>query len=116
MAWAFDLGAGVVLAFAIGHWRGRMETSATPGPRQPGQRKTHSETRALFANRIRAIVQDDRGLNLLLSDRGDVPDSPPLYVRICDGLHCSSFVTFSGQEIQVGGQKITVLTRAAESS
>jgi hypothetical protein len=33
-------------------------------------------------------------------------------VQICDGEHCSSVVTFSGQEIQVAGQKVTVLSDA----
>ena len=66
----------------------------------------------MFPNRVRAIVQDERGINLVLSDNDDVPVSPPLYVRICDGKHCSSLVTFSGQEIQIAGQKITVLADA----
>jgi hypothetical protein len=47
-----------------------------------------------------------------LSDRADVPLSPPIYVRICDGSRCSSVVTFSGQEIQIAGQKVTVLSEA----
>jgi hypothetical protein len=67
----------------------------------------------MFPNQIRAIVQDeDGGVKLVLSDTGDVPASAPLYVRISDGKRWSSFVTFSGQEIQVGGQKITVLADA----
>jgi hypothetical protein len=41
-----------------------------------------------------------------------VPDSTPLYVSICDGKHCSSLVTFSGQEVHVAGQKMTVLSDA----
>jgi hypothetical protein len=63
----------------------------------------------MFPNRVRAIVQDERGINLVLSENADVPVSPPLYVRISDGKHSSSFVTFSGQEIQIAGQKVTVL-------
>ncbi len=74
--------------------------------------KVIRETLALFPNRVRAIVQDEHGLHLVLSDTDDVPASPPLYVSICDGKKCSSFVTFSGQEIQIAGQKVTVLADA----
>jgi hypothetical protein len=51
-------------------------------------------------------------MQLVLADRADVPDSPPLFVKICDGKNCSSLVTFSGQEVEVDGQKITVLADA----
>jgi hypothetical protein len=108
-AWAFGLAACVIVAIAIGHWRGQMETGTTPENDSLASLKLIRETLALFPNRVRAIVQDERGLNLVLSDNDDVPASSPLYVRISDGKHCSSLVTFSGQEIQIAGQKITVL-------
>jgi len=63
----------------------------------------------MFPNRVRAIVRDERGINLVLSDKDDVPSSPPIYVRISDGKNCSSVITFSGQEIQIAGQKLSVL-------
>ena len=90
--------------------------------RQPGVCARHSEsdvlasasvvqeTLALFPNRVLAIVHDEHGLNLVLSDQADVPSSTPIYVRICDGEHCTSQITFSGQEIQIAGQKLTVLS------
>ena len=109
VAWAFGLAACVVIAFAAGHWRGRMETGTIPAADPLASIKLIRETLALFPNQVRAIVQDEDGLKLVLSEHGDVPSSPPLYVRICDGAHCSSFVTFSGQEIEIAGQKITVL-------
>lgn len=109
LAWAFGLAACVIIAFAIGHWGGRTETKTGPESDSLASVKLIRETMALFPNRVRAIVQDEHGLNLVLSDHADVPASAPLYVRICDGKHCSSLVTFSGQEIQVAGQKITVL-------
>ncbi len=67
----------------------------------------------MFPNRVRAIVQDRQGLSLILSDQADVPASTPIYVRICDGKNCSSLVTFSGQEIQIAGQKLTVLSNGS---
>ena len=112
IAWAFGLMACVVIAFGIGRWHGRMETEKTLATDSLANLKLISETLAMFPNRVRAIVQDEHGLKLVLSDTDDVPASSPLYVRICDGKHCSSLVTFSGQEIQVAGQKITVLAGA----
>lgn len=109
LAWAFGLAACVIIAFAIGHWRGRMDTVTVPATDSLTSTKLIRETLAMFPNRVRAIVQDERGINLVLSDNDDVPVSPPLYVRICDGEHCSSLVTFSGQEVQIAGQKVTVL-------
>ena len=112
LAWAFGLAACVVMAFAIGHWSGRMETKAGPESDSLASIKLIRETLAMFPNRVRAIVQDEHGLNLILSDNGDVPVSTPIYVRICDGKHCSSVVTFSGQKIRAAGQDITVLADA----
>lgn len=112
LAWAFGLAACVVITFAIGHRSGQMKTETIPENDSLTNAKLIRETLAMFPNRVRAIVQDEHGLNLVLSDNDDVPASPPLYVRICDGKHCSSLVTFSGQEIQIAGQKITVLADA----
>jgi hypothetical protein len=105
--WKFATAICILAAFAIGHWRGRMETKASTDVL--ANAKAVRETLAMFPNQVRAIMEDEHGLNLILSDSGNVPSSPPLYVRICDGKHCSSLVTFSGQEIQVAGQKMTVL-------
>jgi len=113
LAWAFGLAACcVVIAFAIGHWRGRMENQTFPATDSLTNIKLIRETLAMFPNQVRAIVEDERGISLVLSASADVPVSTPLYVRICDGKHCSSLVTFSGQEIQIAGQKLTVLSDA----
>jgi hypothetical protein len=72
------------------------------------------EVLTLFPNRVRAIVQDEHGVQLVLSDQADVPASTPIYVHICDGKQCSSLVTFSGQELEIAGQKITVLSDAQD--
>jgi hypothetical protein len=92
---------------AVGHWRGG---SSSPDVLQ--STKLIRETLAMFPNRVRAIVEDERGLNLVLSESDDVPASTPIYVRICDGKQCASFVTFSGQEIQAAGQNVIVLADA----
>lgn len=110
LAWGLATAACVVLAFGLGHWRGHMEAAA-PDNLLANTKLIH-ETMALFPNQVRAIVQDEHGMKLILADQADVPNSTPLYVRICDGDKCSSLVTFSGQEIQIAGQKLTVLADA----
>ena len=112
LAWAFGLAACVVIAFGIGHWTGREQAGTTSAPDTLASVKLIHETMAMFPNRVRAIVDDEHGLNLVLSKDNDVPASPPIYIRISDGRHSFSFVTFSGQEIQAGGQKLTVLSDA----
>jgi hypothetical protein len=108
LAWGLATGVCILIAFAAGHWHGRMAANQDV----LASSKLVEETLAMFPNRVRAIVRDEQGMNLVLSDQADVPASTPIYVRICDGKHCSSLVTFSGQEIQVAGQKITVLSDA----
>ena len=107
LAWAFGLAACVVIAFAAGHWPGRAESKDALA-----DVKVVRETLAMFPNRLRAIMQDEHGLNLVLSEADDVPVSTPIYVRICDGNQCVACVTFSGQEIQIAGQKVMVLADA----
>ncbi len=109
LAWAMVTAVCVVIAFAVGHWRGKIETQTGPQQDILANAKLVRETLAMFPNQVRAIVEDGRGLHLVLSDSGAVPSSSPLYIRVCDGKNCSSLVTFSGQEIQVGGQTMTVL-------
>lgn len=110
LGWAMATTACILIAFAIGHWRGQAESKSPPDVL--ANARLIQETLALFPNRVRAIVQNEHGLNLILSDQADVPASTPIYVHICDGKNCSSLVTFSGQEIQIAGQKITVLSDA----
>ncbi|MGA3282838.1 MAG: hypothetical protein ABSD57_00065 [Verrucomicrobiota bacterium] len=102
----------LVIGFAIGHWHGQRQTTEADALLQNG--KMLREVLTLFPNRVRAIVQDEHGMRLVLSDQPDVPTSVPLYVHICDGKQCSSLVTFSGQELEIAGQKITVLSDAQD--
>jgi hypothetical protein len=63
------------------------------------------EPQRVFAGEVRQIA-------IVWHYGTDVLVSTPLYVRICDDKHGSSLVTFSGQEIQVAGQTVTVLADA----
>ena len=106
-----SVGALVCLCLLVGFIFGhrREPALATTSASLLENAKLIQETLALFPNQVRAIVQDEHGLKLMLAEQADVPSSPPLYVRICDGQRCSSLVTFSGQEVQIAGQKLTVL-------
>jgi hypothetical protein len=90
-----------------------------PGRRHPitnsqlaTARKYFQEIEALFPNQVRAIVFDRQGPHLALAAWADVPVSSPLYLRICGANGCKDYLTFSGQEIQLDGQTLTVLSDA----
>ncbi len=114
LAWGVATIFCIVTAFGIAHWRGQAQREA--------QREANSsqdvlanaqfvrETLATFPGQVRAIVEDQRGLNVILSATDNIPASSPLYVRVCNGKECAAMVTFSGQEIQIAGQKMTVLS------
>jgi len=111
LAWSGGVAfACLVIGFAIGHWHGRAEKQDAYALLQNG--KMLREVLTLFPNRVRAIVQDQHGVQLVLADQADVPASTPIYVHICNGKQCSSLVTFSGQELEIAGQKVTVLADA----
>ena len=109
LAWGGGIAfACLVIGFAIGHWHGQKQKNDPYALLQNG--KMLREVLTLFPNRVRAIVQDEHGLQLVLADQPDVPVSTPIYVRFCDGKQCLSLVTFSGQELEIAGQKVTVLS------
>ncbi len=111
LGWALGLAACILTAFSIGHWRGHSEAMAENDLLQ--NEKVIKEMLATFPNRVRGVVQDEHGLNVVLSDTDNVPASTPLWVQICDGKHCSTMVTFSGQEIRLGQRNVTVLSDAS---
>ena len=99
----------LIAGFAIGHWRGSGETDRAAAGNLLANAKLINETLAMFPHRVRAIIQNEHGLQLVLAEQPEVPDSPPLFVKICDGKNCSSLVTFSGQDLEIAGQKISIL-------
>lgn len=113
LAWAGGLAAVcIVVGFIVGHRSGHNETANGNGQLlQSG--KLINEVMTMFPNRVRAIVKDESGIRLVLSEAEDVPAATPLWVKICKGAHCTTFVTFSGQEVEVAGQKLTVLADSA---
>jgi hypothetical protein len=72
----------------------------------------YHELETLFPNQLRAIVFDQKGPHLLLSNEPDVPRSPALFLKICGPKGCETLVTFSGQSIKINGEQMEVLADA----
>lgn len=72
--------------------------------------RLYREVTTVFPNRVRAIVIDDDGVSLDLSEKGDVPNSPPLRVQVCQSRQCRTYITFSGQQIRVGADRFDVFS------
>jgi len=109
LAWAGGLAAVCgLIGFVLGHQWGQPETASNNGQVLQNE-KVIREVMAMFPNRVRAIVKDEAGMQLVLSEAEDVPTSTPLWVKVCRGNQCTTLVTFSGQELQIAGQKMTVL-------
>lgn len=109
---AFALVLGLValclgLGFTLGFWKGRH--LATDEAQLADARTYFNEIEPLFPGQLRAIVFDQQGTHLVLSERPDVPPSPPLYIEITGPKGCQRFVTFSGQQIRVNGDVCEVL-------
>jgi hypothetical protein len=75
--------------------------------------KCYLEIEAMFPNQVQAIMFNDAGSRIVLAEKADVPDSTPLYLKICGPRGCQQVVTFSGQQIRVNGEEWDVLTDAA---
>jgi hypothetical protein len=112
LAWGLATIFCALIAFTLGHWRGRTEKDAESTKDILTNMKFVQETLATFPGQVRAIVEDQWGLDLILSDTNNIPPSAPLYVRVRNGNEWAAAVTFSGQEIQIAGQKLTVLSDA----
>jgi hypothetical protein len=97
----------LILAVAL-NWR---TTEPQSSPLLRNEVLIH-ELIAMFPNRLRAILDDEQGLRLVLSEQADVPISTPLWVQLCRGTRCWSLVTFSGQEIPLDGESVMVLADA----
>ena len=97
------------VGFGIGHWH---KTTQVPDFALLQNETTVRGILTMFPNRVIAIIQTEQGLQLVLSDNPDVPTSPPLWIKVGEGKQGQAAVTFSGQEIQIGGEKMTVLSDA----
>lgn len=92
-------------------------------PKHPGSptqeqlqslRVCYQQIRELFPQQMEAVILSPDGVQLQLSDTPDVPDSPPLFVRICaPSAPCATAVSFSGRKIRVAGREFEILANGA---
>lgn len=113
LAWGFALAAACLLiGFIIGHRQAGGDRTQDRALAWLQNESALREVLTLFPNRVRAIVQDEHGMQLVLSEQADVPASTPLWIKVCDGKQCRAIVTFSGQELQIAREKVEVLADA----
>ena len=112
---AWKLGFALVClatGFLVGHWHGSRPSQTVAATELLHNGKVIQEMLAMFPNQVRAVVQDERGINVVLSETNDVPASTPLWIRVSEGDRERSFVTFSGQSVQINQERVEVLQDA----
>jgi hypothetical protein len=112
LAWGLGVATICLAVIFVIHSRPAVQT-ARPGPAKDEQlaeaRKCYREFEGLFTNQLQAIVFDQKGPRMILSDKANLPNSTPLYVKVCGPAGCVAFVTFSGQHIPFNGENCEVL-------
>lgn len=115
LAWGLSFATICILAGFIMRLQPQAEHRAAL-PAQDSQlaaaRKCYQELEALFPNQLQSIVFDQQGPHLVLAAKADIPNSAPLYLKICGPQGCQGFVTFSGQQIRFNGENCEVLADA----
>jgi hypothetical protein len=112
LAWKlrYPATAAVLLLLLLLPWK----RGATPDELQR-LRLCYREVALLFPKQLEAVVLTAEGAQLQLSDRPNVPDSPPIFVRMCPPQNkgasprCTTAVSFSGQKIQLAGREFEIL-------
>ena len=95
----------VVLAAGIFIGRSNQQREITP----VSYTRLFREIEGLFPNQLQAIVVDQHGVKLVLSETADVPKSQPLLIQACRQDDCRQVITFSGQQVKVNGDMWDVL-------
>jgi len=100
--------ASVAVVLGLGVWWMRSRIIVA----QPDYAKLYQEINTLFPNQVRAIIVGQTGVSLDLSEKPDVPSSPPVRVDVCRRQKCLTYITFSGQSIRLNGETCDVLADA----
>jgi hypothetical protein len=102
------LTSGLVLLTIAAFWWRKSQSVSRDRDFVKVQKYFH-EIDTLFPRQVRAIVFDGHGARMLLAEKPNVPDSPPVYLKICNGKSCQELVTFSGQRVEVNNDLCEVL-------
>lgn len=106
--WAIGFAAAcIALGFFVGV---RFGKQTSPEESLAAVQKYFREIEEMFPNQVRAIVFENGTPRLVLSEKADVPDSSPLFLKVCGGQSCQQVVTFSGQQIQINSESFEVLS------
>jgi hypothetical protein len=109
-AWSSAVAAACILVASVLHFS--LTSKKLPPPADASlaaARKCFRELESLFPRQVEGLVFGANGPRMELAETPTVPDSPPIYLTIHDRNERESFVTFSGQEIQVRGKQYEVL-------
>lgn len=112
LLWKLCFATFGLAALAVGVVWFRPNAGKAPGSDLQILRTYYREMESLFPRQFESVVFDRDEVHLRLSDRPDVPNSPPLYVRVCapgPSSGCVSAITFSGQKLRVLGREFEVL-------
>jgi hypothetical protein len=106
--WAWSLGLSTALVFGLLVLSGRR-TSRLDEPSQAVLACYH-ELAEFFPHQLEAVLLSANGAEIQLSKAPNVPDSPPLYIRICPpSAPCMTAISFSGGKIKVFGREFEIL-------
>jgi hypothetical protein len=108
LAWGLAVATCLLIGFVVGHWRGASEANGVLE-----KAKLVREVVSLFPQQVSAIIQDENGLSLVLAETPNVSSAQPLWIKVCSGNRCRTIVTFSGQAVQIDGQRVEALADAS---
>jgi hypothetical protein len=105
--WGLSTACVILGAFLVGFWRGQ---ESALGPSQLSNAKRYlQESQSLFPNQVKAIIFDKNGPHLVLSEKPNVSNAVPVYLKVSTEQSAQTIITYNGQQILIHGEPIEVL-------
>lgn len=104
----------LLVSFETGRRIGRTDPTAIRGEEIREARVLLEELSNFFPGQLIAVSLNGRSPEVVLSPTADLTASTPVIIRMCTGSRnsCQSFITFSGRQIEVDGERYDVLLTA----